>query len=264
MRRVALVTGASSGIGEAFAEALASRGTDLVVVARRLERLEALRDRLTDRHGIRVHVVQADLSRPGAVETICTAVDRLGLQVDILINNAGYGVSGRFIASAWPVHEAFLQVMVASVAELTHRMMPGMIERRFGRIINVASLAALLPAPAGHTLYAASKAFLVKFSEALALEGHPHNVRVTAICPGFTMSEFHDVVGTRASVSQMPSVMWLQATEVAARGLDAVESGRSVVVVGRFNATLAALARMLPQSIVSAVSRRVGRSYRKV
>ena len=264
MRRVALVTGASSGIGAAFAEALAARDTDVIVVARRLDRLETLRDRLQERHAVRVHVVQSDLSCRGAVDAICAELDRRGLVVDILVNNAGFGVSGRLVASPWQTHEAFLQVMIGTVAELTHRVMPGMIERRFGRIINVASLAALLPAPAGHTMYAASKAFVVKFSEALALEGRPHGVLVTALCPGFTWSEFHDVVGTRESVSRMPSFMWTRATDVAERGLEAVELGASVVVVGRFNATLATLARLLPQSVVRAVSRRVGRSYRKV
>src|SRR2546428_9163734 len=112
--------------------------------------------------------------------------------------------------------------MVVAVAEMTRRLLPGMIERRFGRIINVASLAGLVPAPAGHTLYAASKAFVIKFSEALSHEVTRHGVHVTAVCPGFTLSEFHDVRGTRDRVSKMPSWMWMDSPTVPKQGFDAV------------------------------------------
>ena len=120
-----------------------------------------------------------------------------------------------------------LNVMVMAVSELTYRLLPGMIERRYGRIVNVASLAGLVPAPAGHTLYAATKAFAIKFSEALAHEGRPHGVHVTAVCPGFTLSEFHDVTGTRAQVSKLPSWMWMDAPTVARQGFDAVMDGHA-------------------------------------
>src|SRR5205085_424334 len=120
-------------------------------------------------------------------------IDRRRLQVDALVNNAGYGVPGSYTRVAWDTHATFLNVLVVSVAHLTHHFLPGMLERKFGRIVNVASLAGLVPAPAGHTLYAASKAFLIRFSEALSHESRERGVHVTALCPGFTYSEFHDV-----------------------------------------------------------------------
>ena len=168
--RTALITGASSGIGEAFAEVFAAHGFDLVITARREDRLRAVAARLEQRYGIRVLVIVADHARQ---DTRGAAVhgDRVaGLTIDALVNNAGYGVPGTFVASPWQRHEEMLQVMVVGLAELTHRLLPGMIERGYGRIINVASLAGLVPAPAGHTLYAAAKALVIKFSEALSHE----------------------------------------------------------------------------------------------
>ena len=124
---------------------------------------------------------------------LCDQVTARGIIVDGLVNNAGYGVPGAYVNSTWETQHAFLQVMVVAVAELTHRLLPGMLERGYGRILNVASLAGLVPAPAGHTLYAASKSFMIKFSESLAHEVGHRGVHVTALCPGFTLSEFHDV-----------------------------------------------------------------------
>jgi short-subunit dehydrogenase len=161
------------------------------------------------------------------------------------------------------VHSRFVQIMVTAVAELTYRLLPGMINRRYGRIINVASLAGLVPSPAGHTLYAAAKAFLIKFSESLAHEARRHGVLVTAVCPGFTYSEFHDVTGTRAAVNRMPGFMWMSAADVARQGYKAVMAGEPIVVTGRVNAAIATLVRILPQRLVIGVGRRIGRSYRK-
>ena len=262
--RTALITGASSGIGEAFADVFASEGFDLAIVARREDRLRAVAERLRNKYGVRVDVFAADLSKRVVVEQLCDDLSARGIRIDALVNNAGYGVPGSYAASPWQRHDDFLQVMVVAVAELTHRLLPGMIERAYGRIINVASLAGLVPAPAGHTLYGASKAFLIKFSEALSNEGRSHNVSVTALCPGFTWSEFHDVTGTRDQMNQMPRWMWMDAATVARQGFDAVMAGHAIYVNGRVNRTIAALVRHLPQSLVYSVGRRVGRSYRKV
>ena len=263
MRRLALVTGASSGIGEAFAEVFAAEGFDLVITARRDDRLRAVQIRLQDRYGIRVEPIAEDLERPEAPARLCAELEARGLKIDVLVNNAGYGVPGPYLASSWEVHSRFLQIMVTAVAELTYRLLPGMVERQYGRIINVASLAGLVPSPAGHTLYAAAKAFLIKFSEALGHEVRSSGVLVTALCPGFTYSEFHDVTGTRAMMSRMPGWMWMSAPEVARRGYDAVMTGESIVVTGRLNAAIATLVRVLPQRVVVGVGRRIGRSYRK-
>lgn len=261
--RVALVTGGSSGIGEAFADVFAAEGFDLVLTARREDRLRAVQARLRQQHGVRVEVIAADLARRDAPARLCAEIAARGVTIDALVNNAGYGVPGSYLASSWDTHAAFLQVMVTAVAELTHRLLPGMIERRYGRIVNVASLAGLVPSPAGHTLYAASKAFLIKFSESLAHEVRRDNVFVTAVCPGFTLSGFHDVTGTRAAVSRLPGFMWMDAATVARQGYKGVMAGEPMVINGRVNSAIATLVRILPQRLVVGVGRRIGRSYRK-
>jgi short-subunit dehydrogenase len=261
--RTALVTGASSGIGRAFAELLASRGYAVVLTARRRDRLEAVAAALSATYRVPTHVIVEDLSEPEAPARLVEALRARGLHVDLLVNNAGYGVTGRFEKSEWTTHQDFIQVMVTSVCELTYRLLPAMIERRFGHIINIASLAALLPAPAGHTLYAASKAFLVRFSEALAAENAARGIHATAVCPGFTYTEFHDVTGTREAVNTMPKFMWLDAASVAREGYAAAMQGRAVVVTGRLNRTLAWLIRVMPQALVRRVAGGTGRRYRR-
>jgi short-subunit dehydrogenase len=261
--RTALITGASSGIGAAFADVFAAHGFDLVIAARREDRLREVAARLEGTSGRRVHVIVSDLGRREAPDELCQEIAARGITIDALVNNAGYGVPGTFLASPWARHEAMLQVMIGSLAELTYRLLPGMIERRYGRIINVASLAGLVPAPAGHTLYAATKAFAIKFSEALAHEGRPHGVHVTAVCPGFTLSEFHDVTGTRAQVSKLPSWLWMDSPTVARQGYDAVMEGIPIYINGRANRAIESFVRHMPQSVVMWAGRRLGRSYRK-
>ena len=263
MKRIALVTGASAGIGEAFADVFAAEGFDLVITARREDRLRAVQSRLQQRYGSRVELIVADLERPDAPAQLCAELEARGLTIDVLVNNAGYGVPGSYLSSGWDVHARFLQIMVTAVADLTYRLLPGMIERQYGRIINVASLAGLVPSPAGHTLYAAAKAFLIKFSEALGHEVRHNGVLVTALCPGFTYSEFHDVTGTRAMMNRMPGWMWMSAPDVARKGYDAVMAGTPVVVPGRINSAIATLVRILPGRLVTGLGRRIGRSYRK-
>jgi short-subunit dehydrogenase len=261
--RTALITGASAGIGEAFADVFASEGFDVVLTARRADRLAAVAERIRRAHSRRVEIIGADLSARNAPAQICEEVARRGLTIDALVNNAGYGVPGAYVASPWERHDAMLQVMVVALAELTHRLLPGMIERGYGRVINVASLAALVPAPAGHTLYAASKALVVKFSESLAGEVLRHGVHVTALCPGFTHSEFHDVTGTRSQMKRLPSWLWMEAAQVAREGFDAVMAGRPVHVTGRVNRSIAVGARHLPGWLVRAIGRRTAWRYRK-
>jgi len=263
-RRVALITGASSGIGEAFADVFAAEGFDLVVTARREDRLRAVAERLERQHGGRVHVIAVDFARRDAADRLCAELSARRIDVDALVNNAGYGVPGAYTVSPWSRHDDFLQVMVTAVAELTHRLLPAMVARGYGRIINVASLAGLTPPPAGHTLYAASKAFVIKFSEALSHEVRSAGVHVTAVCPGFTLSEFHDVTGTREQMKRLPRWLWMDARTVARQGFDAVSLGTPVYINGRINRTIAALVRYLPQWLVGTVGRRLGKTYRKV
>jgi hypothetical protein len=262
VRRVALITGASAGIGAAFARVFAAHGFDLVLAARREDRLQALATELEQAHGIRAHVLRVDLAEREAPARLCAELAAANLHIDALVNNAGYGVPGSFTSVPWQRHADFLQVLLLSVTELTYRLLPGMVERGYGRVVNVASLAGLLPAPAGHTLYAATKSFMIRFSEALSSEVSHRGVHVTAVCPGFTFSEFHDVTGTRAMMRGFPSWMWMDAPTVAEQGYEAVMAGRPVYVNGRVNTAIAMLARYLPQRVVRALNRRVGRAYR--
>lgn len=262
--RTALVTGASAGIGAAIATVLAERGFDLVVTARRADRLEALAASLHATHGVAVHVVPADLADPAAPAALCTALEARGLTIDVLVNNAGYGVPGVYARTDWQRQADFIQVLVTAVAELTHRLLPGMVARRWGRVMNIASLAALVPAAPGHTLYAASKAFLVKFSEALAGEVQADGVHVTAVCPGFTYSEFHDVTGTRQQMQSMPRWMWQDSRAVAEEAYAAVTAGQAMVVTGRVNKAIAFGARHAPGPITRAAVARQARHYRKL
>lgn len=257
------MTGASAGIGQAFAEVFAANGFDLAIVARREDRLRALAASLQQRHGGRVHVFASDLARPDASARLCDQLTADRISIDALVNNAGFAVPGSFVKNDWSRHAEFLQVMLVAVVELTHRLLPGMLDRGHGRIINVASLAGLVPGVAGHTLYAATKSFLIRFSESLSAEVATRGVHVTAVCPGFTFSEFHDVSGTRHLVSRMPSFLWMDAETVAREGYDAVMAGRPVHVTGRVNSAIATLARLLPPRIVYAMNRRAASRYRQ-
>lgn len=249
--RTVLVTGASAGIGQAFAHVFAEHGWHVVVTARRRERLEALAADLTGRYGVTTRVIVADLADPRAGEHIAGEVAAAGIALDGLVNNAGYAVPKRYRHTTWEQQATFLQVMVTAVAELTHRFLPGMVDRRYGRIINVASIAALIPGSAvGHTLYSASKAFLVRFSQSLTTEVRKHGVHVTAVCPGMTYSEFHDVTGTREKVSRLPRWAWMDAEAVARQGYAACMKGRSVHVTGAANKGLVLLGRLLPDEVV--------------
>ena len=260
--RWALVTGASAGIGAAFARELAARGCQLVLTARRTERLEALAAELTARHGTRSECIAADLADPAAPEALCAEIGRRGLAIDILINNAGYGLPGHFTKPAWQAHADFIQVLMTAPCELVYRLLPAMQQRGFGRIANIASLAGHIPGSAGHTMYGASKAFLIRFSQSLALENLGKGVNVCAVCPGFTYSEFHDVTGTRGVVSKMPSWMWSSAEEVVREGLDAIERGEIVHVTGRVNRVIKALFKLLPDRLALHMIRRQAKNFR--
>ena len=247
----ALITGASSGIGAAIAREYARRGKPLVLTARRTERLQALADEL--RSLVPCEVVGADLSDPEAPARLFAATQARGLFVDTLVNNAGYGVPGRYLSKDWKTHADFLQVMVVAVGELTHLYLPAMEAAGRGRVLNIASLAGLVPASAGHTLYGATKVWLIRFSECLALEMKPKGVNVTALCPGFTHSEFHDANGMREKVSKLPRMLWLSSEEVARIGVDAVESGRMRVVTGGPNKVVAFICKYLPDALARAL-----------
>ena len=245
--RLALVTGASSGIGAALARVYASHGYDLALTARRDDRLHALADEVRLRYGVDSLVIPADLSDAESPEQVLSAIAANGREVDALVNNAGYGLPGSYAASRWEEQRALLQVLVTAPCEFAHKLLPGMIERRFGRIVNVASLAGLVPGSRGQTLYGPAKALLMRFSQALHLETQGTGVHVSALCPGLTYSEFHDVTGTRAQVTDAtPTWLWLGADEVAQAGYEAAEANRPICVTGAPNKAIAALAKIIP------------------
>jgi short-subunit dehydrogenase len=261
MAPLALVTGASSGLGAAFARAYAARRSDVALVARRADRLAALAEEVSTRHGVRAYVVPCDLSKWEAHAEVMQAVAAHGRSVDILVNNAGFGVPQTFTRVDWARQRDFLMTLVVNACGLAHAVIPGMAERRFGRIINVASLAAFSPGASGHTLYPAAKSFAVKFSQSLDAELRDKGVKVTAICPGFTRTEFAAAEGLQELMDQAPRRFWQSAEEVVATAIAANERGKVVAVPGLHNQMAAGLMHYLPQSLVAALIRRGAAKY---
>jgi hypothetical protein len=244
-----LVTGASAGIGAALAREYARNDWDLVLTARREGPLTALAKELT-LSGSAVTVLTDDLADPDAPTRLVAEIDQRGLHVDGLVNNAGFSRTSGFLNTDPADHRAMVQVMLGAPVELARRLAPGMVERGFGRILNVASLAGRMPATGGDTLYGPIKSFLIKASQGLHLELRGTGVHVTALCPGYTLTEFHDVNGTRQEVSSAyPAWMWQTAEHVARVGHDACEANRPQVTPGVMNNLLAGLAKHLPDRV---------------
>ncbi len=261
--KTALITGASSGIGAAFARSFAAKGANLALTARREDRLRALAAEIKAAHGVSVTVVTADLAEPAAPAEIAATLKADGVDVDILVNNAGYGLPGYYTESDWKAHRDFLELMVTGYAHLTHLFLPGMLERKYGRIIHVSSVAGLVPGSAGHTMYGGSKAFLVSFAQSLAAECDGTGVTVSAVCPGFTYSEFHDANETRPLVSQLPKYMFMDAEPVVEGAIAAVEQGHVIYVPGLWNKFVVWLMKALPRPWAANVVRRQSAKFRR-
>jgi short-subunit dehydrogenase len=240
-RRV-VITGASSGIGEAFARALAAAGSDLILVARREERLQALGRSLAQAHHVRAEALRADLARREEVERLAETLASRE-DVDLLVNNAGFGILGGFAGADYGRQLDMVEVHDVAAMRLCRAVLPRMQENRRGAIINMASIAAFIPMPK-NAVYCASKAFLVAFSRVLALEAHRFGVRVQALCPGFTRSEFHDEPSLSQTARRLvPGFMWMSAEEVVRESLRALERDRVVCVPGRINRWMVLLAQ---------------------
>lgn len=254
-RFTALITGASSGIGRDYARYLAARDYDLVLTARRTERLEELAKELKTAFGSKVTVLPMDLIDPAAPAQLATAIKRRRLKIDYLVNNAGYEVVGRYEKASWQAQADMIQVMVTAVAQLCHIFAPLMAERGHGRIVNIASVAAFLPGTPSRTLYAPVKAFVLRLSQSLALEFKSRGVNVIAVCPGFTWSEFHDVAGTRNAMNKMPGFMWLEGPRVVNDAHVAVENGKGAVVInGLLYRVLVFCFNVLPDNLMNWMS----------
>lgn len=253
----ALVTGASVGIGRAFAEELARRGNDLVLVARNAAQLEELGKVLEQRHAVSVEVLPADLmSADGVARVTWRLLETSPDQVDTLINNAGRGAHAPFAAGPLTDHLAQIDLNVRTLVELSYAALSAMAARGSGSLLNVASTAAFQPVP-NEAVYAATKAFVLSFTEAVHSELKGTGVKVTALCPGFTHSEFQQRAGINSGV--MPRFMWQEASVVAVAGLDALEAGKAICVPGVHNKVLAGVTRVTPRSVVRTSSGRVMR-----
>lgn len=250
-RRIALITGASSGIGRSFAQILAGREMSVILVARKLDALRLLADEISSQHGVRVELIQADLSREQTVSQIAAEVDRRGLSVDLLVNSAGFLTHGHFeTISAAREHDEIM-VNITAMVDLTHAFLPGMLNRREGGIINVASIAGFQPIPY-MAVYAASKAFVISFSVALREECRDRNVRVLTLCPGTTDTPFFETAGApEAALGRKRSPEQVVAT--ALRGL---EQGRSLIVDGKINGLLSHGPRFIPRWLAAKLAGR--------
>jgi len=240
--KTALITGASSGIGAEFARQLAGRGHNLILVARRIDRLETLAAELQDRHGITAEPLIADLSTTAGIDKVAARLAELS-NLTLLVNNAGFGISGSLARAELQGQLDMLNVHVVAAMRLSHAALPGMIARGAGGIINVASLAAYTALP-GKVNYCATKAYLVTFSEALAAEVRREGVKVQALCPGFTITEFHDdEPPADATRERMPRLLWGSAQAVVVDSLRALDRGQVICVPGFVNRMIRLLAR---------------------
>jgi uncharacterized protein len=241
-RKTALITGASSGIGSVFARQLAERGFNLILVARRRERLDALAQTVHQQHEIAAEVLPADLAKPAEVERVADRIASLPA-LDMLVNNAGFGSRHRFAELDLDYQLDMIRVHAMASVHLTHAALPGMLARRSGSVINVSSMTAFLPMPK-IVIYSATKSFLVTFSEALANELVHTGVRVQALCPGFTYTEFHDGPEFEGfERSETSKMLWMSADDVVCESLRALERNRRLCIPGRRNRLLLGVAR---------------------
>ena len=243
-RRTALVTGATAGIGLEFARQLATRGDDLVLVARDTARLEGVAADLRREHDIEVETMTADLVRADQLATVEARLLDAGRPVDLLVNNAGFGLKKRFLDNPVDDEEAMLDVLVVAVLRLSHAALRSMTERGHGGIINVSSVAAFLPRGS----YAAAKAWVNSFSEWAHHEYKPRGVTVMALCPGFTKTEFHQ----RMDVRRGTGFMWLEPEFLVRRALEDFDKGRAYSIPGAQYRTITALTRLIPNRALQA------------
>ncbi|AXG81611.1 SDR family NAD(P)-dependent oxidoreductase [Streptomyces paludis] len=255
----ALVTGASSGLGTEFAAQLAARGHDLVLVARSRDRLEEIAGELTRAHGVKTHVVVKDLAEPHAGREVARELAERSLTVDLLVNNAGFGTVGRFEEIVADRDHEMLMVNVVALVDLTHALLPGMLERGTGAVINVGSTAGYQPSPY-LSVYSASKTFVLNFSLALRQEYRGRGIRVTALCPGPVETKFFEVIGTRnAAVAGS----FTTPEPVVRSALTALDRDRAYVTPGLGNALAAHLTPRRPRTLVAWVGERICRKALK-
>jgi short-subunit dehydrogenase len=251
--RWALVTGASSGLGADFARQLAEAGAKLVLVARREDRLKGLAEELAADHGAETRVVALDLGRPDAADVLHERLAADGIEVDVLVNNAGFGLHGDFLDIPWERERAMLELDVVSLTHLTKRFLHDMAARDRGWVLHVASVGAYQPSPT-YATYSAAKAYVLSFSEAIAYELRHTKVKVTAVSPGVTRTEFLAVSGQRPSLYQR--LMMMESPDVVRSALRALRRGRPSVIPGFANALAAFTLRFTPRRLMPVIAHR--------
>jgi uncharacterized protein len=257
----ALITGASSGIGETFARELAASNTNLVLVARSQAKLEQLATELSSKYQIQTTVIPQDLTQPAAGQVIFETVQAQGLRIDTLINNAGFGDYGAFSDRPLSKLLAMVQLNVTAVVELTGLFLPLMQARKQGAIINVSSIAGFQPLPY-MSVYAATKAFVLNFSEALWAENKDLGVRILAVCPGPTESEFYDRADFPDSATGLNGITMTSSDKVVRESLKALTKAQSTVVTGGFsNQLIVNLPRLMPRDLLVDV---VGKQFKNI
>ena len=227
-----MITGASAGLGAEFARQLASAGRSLILVARRVDRMQELADELVKQYGIDVDVIAADLSQVQATTELCSEIADRGLLVDYLVNNAGAAGPDLLDDRDWPRQQRYIELMMTSVAGLCHHFIPDMKARGYGRVVNVASVAGHISVP-GDTSYGPTKAYLIALSKGLAATLKGSGVNVLALCPGFTHTDFHESRKLTEMKRSTPNFIWYDADVVVREGLRAVDRGKSVYISGR-------------------------------
>ena len=252
-QKTALITGASSGIGAAFATALAKSGHDLILVARSEAKLEQLAVALKVAHQCKVAVIPADLTEPDAASVLKAEVTRRRLQVEVLVNNAGFGSGGEFVDTDAQRNAEMISLNAAAVVALSHAFLPAMLKKKSGAIINVASTSAFQPLPY-LALYAATKAFVLSFSEALSGEVKAQGVKVLALCPGPVDTPFFEATGKPEMKNMVPKPMMMDADAVVTAALQGLKQGKAVVVPGWPNKLTSFMPRLLPRRLMTAAS----------
>src|SRR4029079_3848705 len=257
-KMTALITGGSTGIGLGLAREFASHGHDLVIVARNADRLDQAAGALEGKYGVKVTAIPSDLSVDGAAQRLYDAVVSEGIQIDYLVNNAGFGLAGEFADTDIDRELDMIQLNVAAVVHMTKLFMPPMMRRKKGRIMNVASTAAFYPGPL-MSIYYASKAFVLSFAEAIAEELSGSGVTMTCLCPGPTETEFAEIAGT-AKTRLFTQMAVKGADEVARLGYKAMMKGERVVVPGVRNKLLVQAERAAPRTLVTKIVRKIQES----
>jgi short-subunit dehydrogenase len=252
----ALITGASSGIGLELAKLFAQDGHDLVLVARRGDRLRVLAAELASRHRVRSTVITADLADPGTPPEIARSVEAAGLEIRYLVNNAGYGLVGRFAETDITTELRMIQVNVSALTHLTKLFLVGMLARHEGAILNVASTAGFVPGPF-MAVYYATKAYVISFSEALAEELTGSGATVTVLCPGTTRTEFWAAAGADASARLLRRPWVAEAASVARAGYEGLRAGKRMVIPGLANKIMIQSVRVAPRALLTKIARRL-------